>query len=72
MCARCNRSCDAVMQAYGVEAARATLAREVQAVFGAYGIAVDPRHISLIADHMTQQARTCLQSTCLSWLCATA
>ena len=28
---------------------------QVRAVFGAYGIAVDGRHLSLIADHMTHQ-----------------
>ena len=39
---------------YGVEAARSTLLSEVRAVFGAYGIGVDYRHLSLIADFMTQ------------------
>jgi len=29
----------------------------VRAVFGAYGIAVDPRHLGLIADYMMHQAR---------------
>ncbi|GAB4821149.1 hypothetical protein N2152v2_008195, partial [Parachlorella kessleri] len=43
----------AMLQAYGVEAARATILKEVRAVFGAYGIGVDPRHLSLIADYMT-------------------
>jgi len=42
----------AILQQYGVEAARATLLAEVRAVFGAYGIGVDPRHLSLIADAM--------------------
>lgn len=46
----------AVFSALGVEAARATLVRECSAVFGVYGIAVDPRHLSLIADFMTHQA----------------
>jgi len=45
----------AVMQTYGVEAARATLVGEVGGVFGAYGIAVDARHISLIADYITYE-----------------
>jgi len=44
----------AMLAAYGVEAARATVVREVSSVFGAYGIGVDPRHLSLIADFMTQ------------------
>lgn len=26
---------------------------EITGVFGAYGIQVDPRHLSLVADHMT-------------------
>lgn len=43
----------AMLEVLGVEAARATIVREVSSVFGAYGIAVDPRHLSLIADHMT-------------------
>lgn len=45
------------LRIYGVEAARATLMREVRAVFGAYGIGVDPRHLSLIADFMTHMVR---------------
>eukprot|EP00879_Flechtneria_rotunda_P019031 GHRR01019981.1.p1 GENE.GHRR01019981.1~~GHRR01019981.1.p1 ORF type:complete len:960 (+),score=400.61 GHRR01019981.1:550-3429(+) len=45
----------AVLTTYGVEAARATILKEVQAVFGAYGIGVDPRHLGLIADFMTHQ-----------------
>jgi DNA-directed RNA polymerase I subunit RPA1 len=43
----------AMLATFGVEAARATVVAEVTGVFGAYGIAVDPRHLSLIADHMT-------------------
>ncbi|CAM9096689.1 unnamed protein product [Phaeothamnion confervicola] len=43
----------AVLQSYGVEAARATLVREISGVFGVYGIAVDPRHLGLIADYLT-------------------
>ena len=45
----------AVLRTFGVEAARATMVREVGAVFGAYGIGVDPRHLSLISDHVTHQ-----------------
>lgn len=47
-----------VLRTFGVEAARATVVAEVSAVFGAYGIGVDPRHLSLISDHMTHQARS--------------
>eukprot|EP00873_Tetraselmis_striata_P042277 jgi/Tetstr1/462541/TSEL_007530.t2 len=42
-----------MLATFGVEAARATIVQEVRAVFGAYGIAVDPRHLNLIADYMT-------------------
>ena len=38
----------------GVEAARACIVREMRAVFDAYGIGVDGRHLYLIADYMTQ------------------
>ncbi|OVA11689.1 RNA polymerase Rpb1 [Macleaya cordata] len=43
----------AVLQTYGVEAARATLINEVKGVFGSYGISVNIRHLTLIADFMT-------------------
>ena len=39
--------------AYGVEAARNTIVDQIRGVFGVYGIEVDPRHLSLIADYMT-------------------
>lgn len=38
---------------YGVEAARNTIVNQIRSVFGVYGIEVDPRHLSLIADYMT-------------------
>ena len=43
----------AILQTFGVEAARAAIVREIGAVFGVYGISVDIRHLSLIADAMT-------------------
>jgi DNA-directed RNA polymerase I subunit RPA1 len=43
----------AVRCAYGVEAARNNIVNQIRSVFGAYGIEVDPRHLSLIADYMT-------------------
>lgn len=43
----------AVAETYGIEAARAVLVKEVRDVFRAYGIAVDPRHLLLLADYMT-------------------
>lgn len=39
----------------GVEASRRTLVDEISGVFGAYGIGVDARHLSLISDFMCQQ-----------------
>lgn len=45
----------AMLETFGAEACRATLLNEVRSVFGAYGIAVDARHLSLIADFMTHQ-----------------
>ena len=45
----------AMLDTYGIEAARASLMQEVSGVFGVYGIAVDPRHLSLITDFMTFQ-----------------
>ncbi|KAJ3679103.1 hypothetical protein LUZ60_017114 [Juncus effusus] len=42
-----------MLSTYGVEAARATILKEVSAVFDAYGIGVNRRHLSLIADFMT-------------------
>lgn len=38
---------------YGIEAMRANILKEVQMVFGVYGIQVDQRHLSLISDFMT-------------------
>ncbi|PVH47541.1 hypothetical protein PAHAL_4G083800 [Panicum hallii] len=43
----------AMLKTYGVEAARATIIQEVSGVFGVYGIEVDMRHLSMIADFMT-------------------
>jgi DNA-directed RNA polymerase I subunit RPA1 len=42
----------AVLATYGVEAARAAVMQEIASVFGVYGISVDRRHLSLIADYM--------------------
>ena len=43
-----------VLNRYGVEACRATIAREMHNVFSGHGISVDQRHLSLIADTMTK------------------
>ena len=44
----------AILRHYGVEAARASIVRELRFVFSAYGITLDNRHLALIADYMTQ------------------
>mmetsp|Transcript_12573 Transcript_12573/g.38432 ORF Transcript_12573/g.38432 Transcript_12573/m.38432 type:complete len:269 (-) Transcript_12573:1575-2381(-) len=46
-----------ILETYGVEAARAALINELSMVFQAYGIPVNNRHISLIADYMTVNGR---------------
>ncbi|KAF9193699.1 hypothetical protein BGZ51_002363 [Haplosporangium sp. Z 767] len=43
----------AILRTYGVEAARSAIIQEISGVFGAYGIDVDRRHLTLIADYMT-------------------
>lgn len=43
-----------MMKHYGIEAARHCIVKEVRSVFAAYGIEVDYRHLSLVADFMTQ------------------
>ena len=43
----------AVRCAYGVEAARMSIVDQIRGVFAVYGISVDPRHLTLIADYMT-------------------
>lgn len=64
----------AVATTYGVEAARSTIAKEIQSVFGAYGITVDPRHLSLVADYMTFEGgykamnRVGIESSCSPFL----
>ncbi|XP_075252575.1 DNA-directed RNA polymerase I subunit RPA1-like [Convolutriloba macropyga] len=43
-----------LLEHFGIEAAYAGIIKELGAVFGSYGIAVDRRHLSLVADFMTQ------------------
>lgn len=43
-----------MLKFYGVEAARMTIVKEIDGVFKGHGIAVDLRHLNLIADAMTQ------------------
>ncbi|KAK0161163.1 hypothetical protein PV327_009665 [Microctonus hyperodae] len=42
-----------ISQTYGIEAANRVILKEVKDVFKMYGITVDSRHLSLIADYMT-------------------
>ena len=44
----------AMLDYYGVEACRATIIREMDAVFKGHSISVDMRHLNLIADVMTR------------------
>jgi DNA-directed RNA polymerase I subunit RPA1 len=44
-----------ILKTYGVEAASNSIKGEISGVFAVYGIVVDPRHLSLIADFMTFQ-----------------
>nr|XP_054764131.1 DNA-directed RNA polymerase I subunit RPA1-like [Lytechinus pictus] len=43
----------AMANVYGIEAACKAIIKEVCDVFSVYGITVDPRHLSLVADYMT-------------------
>ncbi|KAH8327289.1 hypothetical protein KR074_009351 [Drosophila pseudoananassae] len=43
----------AIARTYGIEAASQVIVKEVSNVFKVYGITVDRRHLSLIADYMT-------------------
>lgn len=43
----------AILRTYGVEAARNAIIKEIAGVFDVYGIKVDRRHLTLIADYMT-------------------
>uniref|UniRef100_A0A0A9YLI0 DNA-directed RNA polymerase subunit n=2 Tax=Lygus hesperus TaxID=30085 RepID=A0A0A9YLI0_LYGHE len=43
----------AVAETYGIEAAAKVIVKEIQEVFKVYGITVDPRHLTLVADYMT-------------------
>ncbi|BAM39306.1 DNA-directed RNA polymerase [Theileria orientalis strain Shintoku] len=44
-----------VLKYYGIEAARSCIVSELNKVFSVYGITVDYRHLTLLADFMTQQ-----------------
>eukprot|EP00469_Lotharella_globosa_P009981 CAMPEP_0167772776 /NCGR_PEP_ID=MMETSP0111_2-20121227/1034_1 /TAXON_ID=91324 /ORGANISM="Lotharella globosa, Strain CCCM811" /LENGTH=567 /DNA_ID=CAMNT_0007662303 /DNA_START=208 /DNA_END=1907 /DNA_ORIENTATION=+ len=42
-----------ILDTYGVEACRCAIVEQIQSVFGAYGISINPRHLGLLADYMT-------------------
>jgi len=42
-----------VEQSLGIEAARTLIVKEIQEIFGNYGIKIDVRHVNLLADTMT-------------------
>nr|XP_033807728.1 DNA-directed RNA polymerase I subunit RPA1 isoform X1 [Geotrypetes seraphini] len=42
----------AMARTYGIEAALRVIEKEIKDVFAVYGIEVDPRHLSLVADYM--------------------
>jgi DNA-directed RNA polymerase I subunit RPA1 len=44
----------AIYKTLGVEAARDVVVKEIEAVFDVYGIHIDRRHLSLVADYMTR------------------
>ncbi|KAK6632552.1 hypothetical protein RUM43_013320 [Polyplax serrata] len=44
-----------VVESFGIEAGVRVIVKELNDVFGVYGITVDPRHLHLIADYMTNQ-----------------
>jgi len=48
----CNNIHD-MARFYGIEAANKTIVKEIVNVFSVYGIDINPRHLSLIADYMT-------------------
>ena len=43
----------AIKKKYGIEAARANIVKEIRSVFSMYGIEVNYRHLSLVADFIT-------------------
>ena len=46
-----------IANTYGIEAATRSISRELSSVFKMYGISIDPRHLSLIADYQTVDGR---------------
>lgn len=53
----------AILRTYGVEAARSSIINEMSAVFSVYGIGVDYRHLTIIADYMVRFSSRSLRSS---------
>ncbi|XP_019629041.1 PREDICTED: DNA-directed RNA polymerase I subunit RPA1-like isoform X3 [Branchiostoma belcheri] len=51
----CSNHIHAMANTYGIEAACRIIVKEIKEVFAVYGIEVDPRHLSLVADYMTYE-----------------
>lgn len=58
----------AILCAYGVEAARAVILREIGGVFAVYKIDVNSRHLELIADYMVCVQPALLACISFNWL----
>jgi DNA-directed RNA polymerase I subunit RPA1 len=54
----------AMLNTYGVEAARSTIINEIMSVFKHYSISVNRRHIGLLADYMTFQVAISFSHPC--------
>lgn len=53
-----SNSIIAVEETLGIEAARATIMREIHYTMTHHGLTVDPRHVALLADIMTYRGQT--------------
>ena len=54
-----------IYQVLGIEAARSTIMREIGTVLSIYGIAVDHRHMMLLADVMTYKVSLICMCKCI-------
>ena len=60
---------NAILETYGVEAARESIVSEIKGVFGVYGINVNFRHLGLIADFMTRNGGYTPMNRAGMWNC---
>lgn len=56
----------AILRTYGVEAARTSIIKEMSGVFSVYGIGVDFRHLTVIADYMVRRSSLCSSNPLLT------